>query len=50
MISIKKTLNDIIFPQTDDYFQNYFSHVIAAFSQMYIMYVTDENEGQKVLM
>lgn len=36
------------FPQTADYFQNYFAHDIAAFLQVYTVYITEENEGQNL--
>lgn len=37
-----------IFPPNADHFQNYFAHDIAAFSQVYTVYITEENEGQNL--
>jgi len=33
------------FPQTADHFKNYFAHGVAAFSQVYTVYITKENGG-----
>ena len=38
----------LFFPQTADHFQNYFAHDIAAFSAVYTVYITEENEGQNL--
>ena len=34
-----------IYPQTADHFQNYFARDIAAFSEVYTVYTTEENGG-----
>lgn len=36
------------FPQTADYFKNYFAHDIAVFLQVYTVYITEENEGKNL--
>lgn len=36
------------FLQIADYFQNYFARDIAAFLQMYTVYITEENEGRNL--